>query len=496
MAAEHPRTPATASGAPLGDDQNSLTAGPRGPILLQDTHLLDKLADFNRERIPERVVHAKGAGAYGVLTVTSDVSGFTRAKVLQPGASTPVFVRFSLAVGKQGSSDSARAPRGFALKAYTPDGIWDLVGNNTPVFFIRDGMRFPDFIHSQLANPATNLPDPAAMWDFWSQSPESTHQVTHLFSDRGIPASYRHMDGFGSHAFSLLDAQGRRSWVKFHLKTRQGIKNSSALEASALGASDPDHATRDLHDAIARREFPKWDLRIQVMTETQAEAHPCDPFDVTKVWSQRDYPLIPVGVLELNRNPTNHFEEVEQAAFSPAHVVPGIGFSPDRVLQSRLFAYGDAQRYRLGVNHQQLAVNHDRSPAETSNRDGQSRIAGANGHAVASDSSTRGTKAEALVRDPPVSTGGSGGRYGPRAGNDDFSQAGDLYRLLDAAAQARLVENIVASLQAAPGPVQTRQVSHFAAADAAYGRAVGLALSRTRRPADLERDRLAVHRPS
>ena len=480
---DHDEPLVRASGTPVGDEQDSLTAGPRGPILLQDVRLLDKLAHFNRERIPERVVHAIGAGAYGVLTVTGDVSRFTCAKVLQPGASTPVFVRFSLAVGKQGSSDSARAPRGFAVKAYTPDGIWDLVGNNTPVFFIRDGMLFPDFIHSQLANAATNLPDPTAMWEFWSQHPESTHQVTLLFSDRGTPASYRHMDGFGSHTFSLIDAHGTRSWVKFHLKTRQGIKNNNSQEAAALGGLDPDHATRDLSEAIARTEFPAWDLKIQVMTETQAKAHPENPFDVTKVWSQKDYPLVPVGVLELNRNPTNYFEEVEQVAFSPAHVVPGIGFSPDRVLQARLFAYGDAQRYRLGANHQQLPVNHSRSPREASERDGQSRMAEAGTRPANGASKTAGGSATApAVHEPRVSTDGDGQRYGPPAGNDDFSQAGNLYRLLDAAARTRLVENIVASLRLAPPLVQARQVAHFAAADPAYGRAVGLALSQTQPP--------------
>jgi catalase len=396
--------------------------------------------------------------------------------VLQLGASTPVFVRFSLAVGKQGSSDSARAPRGFAMKAYTDEGIWDLVGNNTPVFFIRDGIKFPDFIHSQLANPATNLPDPAAVWDFWSLAPESTHQVTILFSDRGIPASYRHMDGFGSHTFSLVDAQGRVTWVKFHLKTRQGIQNQSAQAAAMLGAEDPEHATRDLSEAIGRREFPTWDLKIQVMTRDQADAHPDNPFDVTKVWSQKDYPLIPVGVLELNRNPTNYFEEVEQAAFSPGHVVPGIGFSPDKVLQARLFAYGDAQRYRLGANHQQLAVNQSRSPVATYERDGQSRNAAEGSGAVNYEPNSRGGPASDEAGHEPAIATGDGDRYDPRVGNDDFTQAGSLFRLLDEAGKARLVENIVASLHTVPETIQARQLTRFAAADLDYGRRVAEAL--------------------
>lgn len=456
---------------------NSLTAGRRGPILLQDALLLDKLAHFNRERIPERVVHAKGAGAYGTLTVTGDVSKLTRARLLQPGALSPVFVRFSLAVGKQGSSDSARAPRGFAMKAYAAGGIWDLVGNNTPVFFIRDGMHFPDFIHSQLANPTTNLPDPAEMWAFWSRHPESTHQVAILFSDRGTPQSYRHMDGFGSHTFSLINSDGQRSWVKFHLKTRQGIKNNTAAEAAALGAADPEHATRDLHEAIVRGEFPTWDLKIQIMTEAQAATHGDNPFDVTKVWSQKQYPLVPVGVLELNRNPTNYFEEVEQAAFSPAHVVEGIGFSPDKVLQARLFAYGDAQRYRLGVNHQQLAVNGGRNPVAAEAMDGQAR---------GPELSTKRTSAG----DPPVAAGPNGwsdpstgpeGRYDD-AIPDDFRQAGDFYRQLDTASQERLVSNIVTSLGEATHATQALQIAHFSSADEGFGRAVEEGLRSARRP--------------
>ena len=348
----------TTFGAPVPDNQNSLTAGPRGPVLIQDFHLIEKLAHFNRERIPERVVHAKGAGAYGMFRVTADVSKWTQAQFLSAvGKETEVFLRFSTVGGEKGSADAERDPRGFALKFYTEDGNYDIVGNNTPIFFIRDPLKFPDFIHTQKRNPATNLKDPTAVWDFASLSPETLHQFTILFSDRGTPRSYRHMDGFSSHTFSWINAAGQRVWVKYHFKTRQGIQNFTAEQAQAMTGIDPDHATRDLFAAIEDGDFPAWKVSVQIMTEAEAEAFPIDPFDLTKVWPHAAHPLIEIGELVLNRNPQNYFAEVEQSAFSPANVVPGISFSPDKMLQGRLFAYGDAHRYRLGGNHGLLPVN-------------------------------------------------------------------------------------------------------------------------------------------
>ncbi|WP_394778907.1 catalase, partial [Undibacterium sp.] len=337
----------TASGNPVEDNQNSITAGPRGPVLLQDFHLIEKLQHFNRERIPERVVHAKGSGAYGTFTVTHDISKYTKAKLFSAiGKQTETFLRMSTVGGERGSADTERDPRGFALRFYTEQGNWDLVGNNTPMFFIKDGIKFPDFIHTQKRDPHSNLKSPTMMWDFWSKTPESLHQVTMLFSDRGTPDGYRHMDGFGSHTFSLINEAGERVWVKWHLKTQQGIKNLLPADAVRLAGSDPDYAQRDLFDAIARGDFPKWNVYIQVMREDEAQAWSertgWNPFDLTKVWPHADFPRIPVGVLELNRNPENYFEEVEQVALSPANIVPGLGFSPDRMLQARLFGYHDA----------------------------------------------------------------------------------------------------------------------------------------------------------
>lgn len=485
MAADQPDRLTTAAGAPVGDNQNSLTAGPRGPALLQDVHLIEKLASFNRERIPERVVHAKGAGAHGTLQVTHDVSRYTLAKVLQMGAVTPLFVRFSQVGGEKGSADSVRDPRGFAVKFYTPDGIWDLVGNNTPVFFIRDGIKFPDFIHTQKRDPATNCKDPEAMWDFWSLSPESLHQVTILFSDRGTPATYRHMHGFGSHTFSLVNAEGERVWVKFHLITRQGIKNHTAADAEQLAGLDPDQATRDLFEAIKRGEFPKWDFMIQVMAEDQAHQHPDNPFDVTKIWPHAAFPLLPVGFVELNRNPVNYFAEVEQVAFSPGQVVPGIGLSPDKLLQARVFAYGDAQRYRLGANHQQLPINHSHSPVANYQRDGPMRSDGNGGGAVNYEPNSKGgPKEAALAPEASVPVDGDGARYDHRLANDDYTQAGNLYRLMDAGARATLAANIVASMQRVPESIQRRQLAHFTAADPEYGRRVADGLAQARRGAE------------
>ncbi|KTC35623.1 catalase, partial [Pseudomonas putida] len=372
----------TASGAPVADNQNSRSAGPRGPLLLDDFHLIEKLAHFNRENIPERRVHAKGSGAYGTFTVTRDITEYSSAKLFSAvGKQTETFLRFSTVGGERGSADTERDPRGFALKFYTEEGNWDIVGNNTPVFFIRDPMKFPDFIHTQKRLPQSNLKSAQMMWDFWSHSPESLHQVTILFSDRGIPDGYRHMHGFGSHTYSLINAKGERHWVKWHYKTAQGIKNLAPADAARIAGTDPDYAQRDLFDAIERGDYPKWRVCMQIMSEDQANRHHENPFDVTKTWSQKEFPLIEVGMLELNRNPLNYFAEVEQATFGPSNMVPGVGLSPDRMLQGRVFAYADAHRYRVGTNHQQLPVNAPRSPVHSYQRDG-SMAFGSNGGAA------------------------------------------------------------------------------------------------------------------
>src|SRR5579863_8446230 len=342
----------TASGIPVVDNQNSLSAGPRGPLLLQDFHLIEKLQHFNRERIPERVVHAKGSGAYGTFTVTHDITKFTFARLFDRiGNKTETFVRFSTVGGEKGSADTERDPRGFAMRFYTEDGNWDLVGNNTPMFFIKDPIKFPDFVHTQKRDPQTHLKLAQMMWDFWSNAPESLHQVTMLFSDRGTPDGYRHMDGFGSHTFSLINAHSELFYVKWHFKTKQGIRNFSRAQADGMKGQDPDYAQRDLFDAIQKGEFPKWRVNVQIMPEKQAEDYHINPFDLTKVWPHRDYPLIEVGELVLDRNPENYFAEVEQAAFEPKNIVPGMGYSPDKMLQARLISYPDAHRYRLGINY-------------------------------------------------------------------------------------------------------------------------------------------------
>ncbi|HEX8786128.1 MAG TPA: catalase, partial [Telluria sp.] len=370
----------TASGIPVADDQNSITAGPRGPVLLQDVHLIEKLQHFNRERIPERVVHAKGSGAYGSFTVTHDITQYTKARLFsQVGKQTATFLRFSTVGGEKGSADTERDPRGFAVRFYTEEGNWDLVGNNTPTFFLKDGIKFPDFIHTQKRDPQTNLKSSQMMWDFWSRAPESLHQVTSLFSDRGTPDGYRHMDGFGSHTYSLINEDGQRVWVKWHFKTQQGIRNLGAQEAVRLAGVDPDYAQRDLFKAIASGDFPRWRVEIQVMDEAQRARWEArtgwDAFDLTKVWPQGEFPRMPVGILELNRNPDNYHADVEQAALSPSNIVPGMGYSPDKMLQARLFAYHDAQLYRVGTNHQHLPVNRPRCPFHNQQRDGAMAIA-------------------------------------------------------------------------------------------------------------------------
>jgi catalase len=462
----------TSFGAPVSDNQNSLTAGNHGPILLQDFHLIEKLAHFNRERIPERVVHAKGAGAHGYFEVTHDVTQWTKAKFLEKiGKQTPVFVRFSTVAGEKGSADTVRDPRGFAVKFYTEEGNYDIVGNNTPVFFVRDPMKFPDFIHSQKRNPQTNCKDPNMVWDFLSLTPEATHQVTILYSDRGTPKSYRHMNGYGSHTFKWINAQDKAVWVKYHFKTEQGIQNFTQEEAIQLAASDPDYATRDLFEAIANGEKTAWKVCVQIMPLEDDFTYRFNPFDLTKVWSHKDYPLIPIGRLVLNRNPENYFAEVEQAAFSPANVVPGISFSPDKMLQGRLFAYADAHRYRLGGNYGLLPINYPHArQAMNYQRDGAMRCDNNGGSSVNYEPNSFDSPKEAPQhKEPPFSISGNADRTALERNNDDFVQAGELYRLMKEDEKVRLVDNLVDSMKSAKREFQLRQVLHFYNADSEYG---------------------------
>jgi catalase len=473
----------TASGIPVADNQNSLSAGPRGPLLLQDFHLIEKLQHFNRERIPERVVHAKGSGAYGTFTVKHDITRYTKAKLFSAvGKKTETFVRFSTVGGERGSADTERDPRGFAVRFYTEEGNWDLVGNNTPMFFIKDPIKFPDFVHTQKRDPQTNLKSATMMFDFWSKAPESLHQVTMLFSSRGTPDGYRHMDGFGSHTFSLINDKGERVFVKWHLRTQQGIRNLEAADAVRLAGEDPDYAQRDLFEAIARGDYPRWELRLQAATEGELAAWEqrtgWNPFDLTKIWPHKDFPLIPVGVLELNRNPENYHAEVEQAAFSPANIVPGMGYSPDKMLQGRLFGYHDAQLYRVGTNHQQLPVNAPRCPVRHHQRDGQMAISNGGGAPNYANLEGRGLESSGFGHgDPGWALSGVAGRHDPRGKDDDYTQAGNLFRLLPAEEKQKLFDNLARPLSQVPDEILQRQLSHFDQADAAYGAGVRRALA-------------------
>lgn len=471
----------TNSGAPVADNQNSVTAGPRGPVLLEDFHLVEKLAQFNREVIPERRVHAKGSAAYGTLTITADLSKYTIAKVLTKGKQTPALLRFSTVGGERGSADTARDPRGFALKFYTEEGNWDLVGNNTPTFFLRDPLKFPDFIHTQKRNPQTNLKDATAVWDFWSLSPEALHQITILFSDRGTPDGYRFMHGFGSHTYSLWNDQGERVWVKFHFKSKQGIKNLTPAEAERLAGANPDYAQEDLFNAIENKDFPKWRVCVQIMTQEEAGKTSYNPFDLTKVWPHGDFPLIEIGELELNRNPANYFAEVEQAAFAPSNVVPGIGFSPDKMLQGRIFAYADAQRYRVGSNFGQLPVNAPKCPYHNYQRDGQMRFDGNFGASPNYEPNSYATEPKEAPQyaEPPLVLTGEAARWNHRLDEDYYSQPGALFRLMSPAQQQLLIDNIVGSMQGVPRAIQEKQIAHFTKADPAYGAGVAKGLGLT-----------------
>ena len=468
----------TAAGCPVVDNQNTMTAGPRGPVLLQDVWLLEKLAHFDREVIPERRMHAKGSGAYGTFTVTHDISRYTRAKIFSDiGKKTEMFARFTTVAGERGAADAERDIRGFAFKFYTEEGNWDMVGNNTPVFFLRDPLKFPDLNHAVKRDPRTNMRSAKNNWDFWTSLPEALHQVTIVMSDRGIPASYRHMHGFGSHTFSFINAANERYWVKFHFRTQQGIKNLTDAEATEIIGRDRESHQRDLLEAIDRGDFPKWTMYIQVMPEAEASKVSYNPFDLTKVWPHKDYPLIEVGVVELNRNPENFFAEVEQSAFNPAAVVPGISFSPDKMLQARLFSYGDAQRYRLGVNHHQIPVNAPRCPVHSYHRDGAMRIDGNHGATLGYEPNSYGQWQEQPdFREPPLSIEGMADHWNHREDADYYSQPGNLFRLMTPAQQQVLFENTARAMGDAPDEIKRRHICNCSRADAAYGAGVAKAL--------------------
>jgi len=475
----------TASGIPYAENENSQTAGPRGPILLQDFILHEKMAHFNRERIPERVVHAKGSGAFGTFTVTHDISKYTKAKIFSHvGKETKMLLRFSTVGGEKGSADTERDPRGFALKFYTEDGNWDLVGNNTPVFFIKDPKKFGDFIHTQKRDPHTNMKSPTMMWDFWSLNPESLHQVLILMSDRGTPYGYRHMHGFSSHTLSMINSANQLHYVKFHFLTAQGIKNFTNDEAAQMKSVDMDFAQRDLLENIEAGNFPKWHMKIQVMTEAESKTYHINPFDLTKVWPHGDYPLIDVGTIELNKNPDNYFQDIEQAAFAPAHVVDGIGYSPDKMLQGRILSYPDAQRYRLGANYEQIPVN--RCPFATNNyqRDGQMRIDG-NGGSKPNyfPNSFDNIEVDERYKEPPLELDSTVAGWFDRneKGEDDhYSQPGNLFRLMEPHLQQNTISNIVGAMSGIDGPKQeeivNRQLCHWFRADVNLGMGIAQGL--------------------
>ena len=474
----------TTNGCPVADNQNIKTAGPRGPLILEDFWLLEKLAHFDREVIPERRMHAKGSGAYGSFTVTHDISRYTKAKLFsEVGKQTEVFARFSTVAGERGAADAERDIRGFALKFYTEEGNWDMVGNNTPVFFLRDPLKFPDLNHAVKRDPRTNLRSAQSNWDFWTLLPEALHQITVVMSERGIPRTYRHMHGFGSHTFSFINANNERFWVKFHFKSQQGIENLTNDEAAAIIAKDRESHQRDLYEAIERGDFPRWEFKVQIMPEAEAANYRFHPFDLSKVWPHADYPLIDVGVLELNRNPENYHAEVEQSAFNPANVVPGIGFSPDKMLQGRLFSYGDTQRYRLGVNHAQIPVNKPRCPVASFHRDGLMRVDGNYGSTKAYEPNSLGLWRESPeVKEPPLEISGAAYQWDYREDDDDyFIQPGMLFRLMTPEQQQTLFDNTAAEMNGVDDVVKKRHIGNCLKADPAYGegvaKALGIALS-------------------
>ncbi|MBO1005462.1 catalase [Pseudogracilibacillus auburnensis] len=468
----------TAAGMPVADNQNSMTAGPRGPVLLQDFWLIEKLAHFDREVIPERRMHAKGSGAHGTFTVTNDITKYTKAKIFsEVGKQTEMFARFSTVAGERGAADAERDIRGFALKFYTEEGNWDLVGNNTPVFFFRDPLKFPDLNHAVKRDPRTNMRSPNNNWDFWSSLPEALHQVTIVMSDRGIPKTYRHMHGFGSHTFSMINADNERIWVKFHMRSQQGIENLTNADAEGLVGKDRETHQRDLYESIENGNYPKWKMYIQVMTEEEANKMPYNPFDLTKVWYKKDFPLIEVGEFELNRNPDNYFAEVEQVAFTPANIVPGIGFSPDKMLQGRLFSYGDAQRYRLGVNHHQIPVNAPKCPFHSYHRDGAMRVDGNLGSTLHYEPNSYGEwKETPEVMEPPLAIHGDATHWDFREDDDNYyEQPGKLFNLMSDEQKEVLFTNTAADFDGAEDHIKIRHIVNCYKADPAYGEGVAKA---------------------
>ena len=480
--AMHPNM-TTSAGAPIADNQNSLTAGERGPILMQDYQLVEKLAHQNRERIPERVVHAKGWGAFGTFKVTNNISKYTRADIFsEVGKETPLLLRFSTVAGETGAADAERDVRGFAIKFYTEEGNWDIVGNNTPVFFLRDPYKFPDFVRTQKRHPKTNLRSATAMWDYWSQSPEALHQITILMSDRGCPTAPMYMNGYGSHTYSFWNYAGERYWVKFHFKTLQGHRHATNEEAAKIIGESRESYQEALIEAIWNGKYPKWRVMVQIMPESDAEKTTYNPFDLTKVWPHSDYPLIEVGEMELNRNPDNYFAEIEQAAFSPSNIVPGVGFSPDKVLQARIFSYADAHRYRLGTHYEALPVNAPKCPMHHYHKDGAMRFfqndAG-NPDIYYEPNSFGGPTEEPSFSEPPLRISGDADRYNHRIGNDDYAQPRALFNIFDDEQKQRLFSNIAGAMQGVPENIIKRQLVHFEKIDAAYAKGVKEALAQT-----------------
>lgn len=467
----------TTAGAPIADNQNSLTAGPRGPVLLEDYQLLEKLAHQNRERIPERVVHAKGWGAFGTLTITGDITKYTRAAVFKPGTQTDMLARFSTVAGEAGAADHERDVRGFSLKFYTSEGNWDLVGNNTPVFFVRDPIKFPDFIHTQKRHPRSNMRSPTAMWDFWSLSPEALHQVTILMSDRGLPQSPVNMNGYGSHTYALLNDAGERHWVKFHWKTQQGHKFFTNAEGNAKIGETREGYQEALFGDIEAGRYPRWTLQVQIMPEMDAENTAYNPFDLTKVWPHADYPPMEIGYMELNRNPDNYFAQIEQAAFSPSNKVPGIGFSPDKMLQARVFSYADAHRYRLGTHYEALPVNQPKCPVHHYHKDGNMNFMGQQTGAVDAyyepNTVPGAAKEDPTFAEPPLRISGDAARYNHRDGNDDYSQARALHdRVMTDAERTRLYSNTAAAMHGVPDDIINRALAHYDQISPAYGNGI------------------------
>ncbi len=478
--ADQTRALTHATGAPVADNVNIQTAGPRGPALLQDIWLIEKLAHFDREVIPERRMHAKGAGAHGRFVVTHDISRYTKAKIFSEiGKVTPMMARFSTVAGERGAADAERDIRGFALKFYTEEGNWDIVGNNTPVFFFRDPLRFPDLNHAIKRDPRTGMRSADSNWDFWTLLPEALHQVTIVMSERGIPRTFRHMHGFGSHTYSFIDAANQRTWVKFHFRTAQGIENLGDAEAQAIIGKDRESHQRDLFDSIEAGDRPRWTLHVQVMDDAQAKAFRFNPFDLTKVWPKGEFPLIEAGYFELDRNPENFFAEIEQAAFSPANVVPGIGFSPDKMLQARLFSYGDAQRYRLGVNFNHIPVNAPKCPFHSYHRDGAMRSDGNLGRTPAYWPNSLGEWSDRPALDePPFELTGAAAHWDHRVDDDHWQQPGDLFRKMAPAQRQRLFDNTARALGGAARAIQERHVANCSKADPDYGAGVAASLAR------------------